>query len=76
MKFVIALIRHETNTFSPIPTVLGDFRRGTGQGNAGVVGDEAGIDNRVNQRAHLVHGSRDADGCDAHRGPVCVAPSP
>ncbi len=34
MKFVIALIRHETNTFSPIPTVLGDFRRGTGEGPA------------------------------------------
>ena len=34
MKFVIALIRHETNTFSPIPTVLSDFRRGTGEGPA------------------------------------------
>lgn len=34
MKFLIALIRHETNTFSPIPTVLGDFRRGTGEGPA------------------------------------------
>ena len=34
MKFVIALIRHETNTFSPIPTVLNDFRRGTGEGPA------------------------------------------
>lgn len=34
MKFVIALMRHETNTFSPIPTVLGDFRRGTGDGPA------------------------------------------
>lgn len=32
MKFVVALIRHETNTFSPVPTVLGDFRRGTGPG--------------------------------------------
>lgn len=30
MKFVIALWRHETNTFSPIPTQLSDFRRGTG----------------------------------------------
>ena len=30
MKFVVALIRHETNTFSPVPTVLEDFRRGTG----------------------------------------------
>jgi microcystin degradation protein MlrC len=29
MKFVIALIRHETNTFSPVPTQLSDFRRGT-----------------------------------------------
>lgn len=34
MKFVIALMRHETNTFSPLPTVLGDFRRGTGAGPA------------------------------------------
>ena len=29
MKFVVALIRHETNTFSPVPTELSDFRRGT-----------------------------------------------
>ncbi|MGY6269281.1 M81 family metallopeptidase [Achromobacter denitrificans] len=29
MKFVIALVRHETNTFSPVPTQLHDFRRGT-----------------------------------------------
>jgi len=29
MKFVIALIRHETNTFSPIGTELSDFRRGS-----------------------------------------------
>jgi microcystin degradation protein MlrC len=32
MKFVIALIRHETNTFSPRETTLSDFRRGTGAG--------------------------------------------
>ncbi len=30
MKFVVALIRHETNTFSPVATQLSDFRRGTG----------------------------------------------
>ncbi|VTU13218.1 hypothetical protein SRS16CHR_00458 [Variovorax sp. SRS16] len=30
MRFVIAVIRHETNTFSPIPTPLGAFSRGTG----------------------------------------------
>lgn len=30
MKFVIAMIRHETNTFSPVTTKLSDFRRGTG----------------------------------------------
>ncbi len=30
MKFAIALIRHETNTFSPVATSLKDFRRGTG----------------------------------------------
>lgn len=29
MKFVLALIRHETNTFSPVSTQLSDFRRGT-----------------------------------------------
>ena len=32
MKFVIALIRHETNTFSPVGTELSDFRRGTSGG--------------------------------------------
>lgn len=32
MKFLIALVRHETNTFSPQPTQLTDFRRGTGDG--------------------------------------------
>lgn len=31
MKFVVALIRHETNTFSPVSTKLSDFRRGTGK---------------------------------------------
>jgi microcystin degradation protein MlrC len=30
MKFAVALIRHETNTFSPLPTQLRDFCRGTG----------------------------------------------
>ncbi len=30
MKFVVAMIRHETNTFSPVITELGDFRRATG----------------------------------------------
>ncbi|MBU1358440.1 MAG: M81 family metallopeptidase [Gammaproteobacteria bacterium] len=30
MRFVIAVIRHETNTFSPIETPLGAFSRGTG----------------------------------------------
>ena len=29
MKVVIALVRHETNTFSPIPTQLSSFCRGT-----------------------------------------------
>jgi microcystin degradation protein MlrC len=32
MKFVSALMRHETNTFSPIPTLLEDFCQGTGPG--------------------------------------------
>lgn len=31
MKVVIALVRHETNTFSPLPTTLSSFNRGTGQ---------------------------------------------
>ncbi len=30
MKFVSAMMRHETNTFSPLPTTLEDFCRGTG----------------------------------------------
>ncbi len=34
MKLVVALMRHETNTFSPITTVYSDFRRGTGDGPA------------------------------------------
>src|SRR5690606_9677106 len=29
MKVVVALVRHETNTFSPIPTQLASFCRGT-----------------------------------------------
>lgn len=40
MKFVIALIRHETNTFSPVATELSDFRRGTGS-NGPAYGDHA-----------------------------------
>jgi microcystin degradation protein MlrC len=34
MKVVIALVRHETNTFSPITTPLSSFNRGTGDGPA------------------------------------------
>lgn len=34
MKVVIALVRHETNTFSPIDTPLSSFNRGTGHGPA------------------------------------------
>ncbi len=30
MRFVVAVMRHETNTFSPIPTPLSAFSRGTG----------------------------------------------
>jgi microcystin degradation protein MlrC len=30
MKVVVALVRHETNTFSPLPTTLASFNRGTG----------------------------------------------
>ena len=30
MKVVVALVRHETNTFSPLPTELKFFNRGTG----------------------------------------------
>ena len=40
MKFVVALIRHETNTFSPVGTQLTDFRRGTG-GTGPAYGDTA-----------------------------------
>ncbi len=40
MKFVVALIRHETNTFSPVGTQLTDFRRGTG-GTGPAYGDAA-----------------------------------
>lgn len=32
MKFAVALIRHETNTFSPVPTPLENFCRGTSVG--------------------------------------------
>ncbi|MFC3231333.1 M81 family metallopeptidase [Marinibaculum pumilum] len=32
MRFVIAVMRHETNTFSPLPTVLEDFGRGMSGG--------------------------------------------
>ncbi len=32
MKFVSAMMRHETNTFSPLPTLLQDFCQGTGPG--------------------------------------------
>lgn len=42
MRFVIALMRHETNTFSPLPTPLSSFCRGTG-GNDGPVYGEAAI---------------------------------
>lgn len=34
MKVIIALVRHETNTFSPITTPLSSFNRGTGDGPA------------------------------------------
>ena len=30
MRFVIAVMRHETNTFSPLPTRLEDFGPGNG----------------------------------------------
>ncbi|HEU0231401.1 MAG TPA: M81 family metallopeptidase [Burkholderiaceae bacterium] len=39
MKIVIALVRHETNTFSPIQTPLSSFNRGTGDGP--VYGEDA-----------------------------------
>jgi len=41
MRFVIALMRHETNTFSPIATPLSSFCRGTGVD--GPVSGEAAI---------------------------------
>ncbi|MYN11817.1 ABC transporter substrate-binding protein [Pusillimonas sp. TS35] len=41
MKFAIALIRHETNTFSPLPTELKDFCRGTGGLDGPVYGEAA-----------------------------------
>lgn len=34
MRFVIAVMRHETNTFSPLPTALADFGRGMDGGPA------------------------------------------
>lgn len=34
MRFVIAVMRHETNTFSPLPTRWRDFGRGMGDGPA------------------------------------------
>jgi microcystin degradation protein MlrC len=40
MKVVVALVRHETNTFSPLPTELASFCRGTGK-NGPAYGDEA-----------------------------------
>lgn len=40
MKVVIALVRHETNTFSPLPTELASFNRGTGS-NGPAYADDA-----------------------------------
>ncbi|MBT6086398.1 MAG: M81 family metallopeptidase [Rhodospirillaceae bacterium] len=40
MKWVLATVRHETNTFSPLPTELCDFSRGTGI-DAPLYGDAA-----------------------------------
>ena len=40
MKVVVALVRHETNTFSPLPTGLGSFGRGT-SGEGPDYGDNA-----------------------------------
>lgn len=40
MKVVVALVRHETNTFSPLPTELTSFCRGTGV-NGPAYGDAA-----------------------------------
>lgn len=39
MRFVIAMMRHETNTFSPIPTPLSAFNRGSTDGP--LYGDDA-----------------------------------
>ncbi len=42
MRFVLAMMQHETNTFSPVPTPLGAFgrgaRAGAGRGEAAVAG--------------------------------------
>jgi microcystin degradation protein MlrC len=40
MKFVVALVRHETNTFSPLSTELQSFNRGTG-GDGPAYGQQA-----------------------------------
>lgn len=40
MKIVVALVRHETNTFSPLSTELKSFNRGTG-GDGPAYGEEA-----------------------------------
>ncbi len=41
MRFVIAFFRHETNTFSPLPTTLSSFCRGTGANDGPVYGEAA-----------------------------------
>ncbi len=41
MRFVVAQCRHETNTFSPIPTPLSSFCRGTGANDGPVYGEAA-----------------------------------
>jgi len=40
MRIVMGLMRHETNTFSPLPTRLADFNRGSGSGGP-VEGEKA-----------------------------------
>ncbi len=40
MRLVIAMMRHETNTFSPVPTTLASFTHSSGM-DAPVTGDEA-----------------------------------